>query len=85
MFPRSGGEKVYLEMAYKQPKYLSTAVYAIHAILFGFSAGGCIVSLTGPVMPKRVSGRLTAPYLGFCEQVGLALRDRTFHYRLHWL
>ena len=85
MFPRSGGEKVYLEMAYKQPKYLSTAVYAIHAILFGFSAGGCIVSLTGPVMPKRVSGRLTAPYLGFCEQVGLALRDRTFHYRLYWL
>ena len=44
MFPRSGGEKVYLEMAYKKPKYLATAVYAVNAILLGFTASGCIVS-----------------------------------------
>lgn len=42
MFPRSGGEKVYLEMAYKKPKYLATAVYAVNAILLGFTASGCI-------------------------------------------
>ncbi|KAH9937972.1 amino acid transporter [Amylocystis lapponica] len=43
MFPRSGGEKVYLEAAYKRPKYLATIVFAANAILLGFSASGCIV------------------------------------------
>ncbi|GBE88809.1 High-affinity methionine permease [Sparassis crispa] len=42
MFPRSGGEKVYLEAAYPRPKYLSTVVFAANAILLGFTASGCI-------------------------------------------
>lgn len=53
MFPRSGGEKVYLEMMYKNPRYLSTAVYAVYAILLGFTASGCIVSLIGPYLKTR--------------------------------
>ncbi|OSD05040.1 amino acid transporter [Trametes coccinea BRFM310] len=43
MFPRSGGEKVYLEAVYKKPKYLSTYVFAANAILVGLTASGCIV------------------------------------------
>ncbi len=43
MFPRSGGEKVYLEAVYKKPKGLATVVYAANAILLGFTASGCIV------------------------------------------
>ncbi|KAH9906117.1 amino acid transporter [Epithele typhae] len=43
MFPRSGGEKVYLEAAYKKPKYLVTVIFAANAILLGFTASGCIV------------------------------------------
>ena len=44
MYPRSGGEKVYLEAVYPRPKYLSTVMFAANAILLGFSASGCIVS-----------------------------------------
>ncbi|GAA6060144.1 hypothetical protein JCM10212_001441 [Sporobolomyces blumeae] len=43
MFPRSGGEKVYLEMVYKRPKLLITTVFAVNAIVLGFTASGCIV------------------------------------------
>ncbi|KAF7976675.1 hypothetical protein HWV62_6027 [Athelia sp. TMB] len=43
MFPRSGGEKVYLEAVYKKPKYLATVIFASNAILLGFTASGCIV------------------------------------------
>ncbi|KAG1850205.1 amino acid transporter [Suillus subalutaceus] len=43
MFPRSGGEKVYLEAIYRKPKYLATIVFAANAILLGFTASGCIV------------------------------------------
>ncbi|KAF8549793.1 amino acid transporter [Imleria badia] len=43
MYPRSGGEKVYLEAVYSKPKYLATVVFAANAILLSFSAGGCIV------------------------------------------
>ncbi|KAL6306436.1 amino acid transporter [Sparassis latifolia] len=42
MFPRSGGEKVYLEAAYPKPKYLATVIFAANAILLGFTASGCI-------------------------------------------
>lgn len=45
MYPRSGGEKVYLEAVYRKPKYLATVVFASNAILLGFTASGCIVSL----------------------------------------
>jgi L-type amino acid transporter 9 len=44
MIPRSGGEKVYLEAAYKKPKFLATVVFAMNAILLGFTMAGCIVS-----------------------------------------
>ena len=47
MYPRSGGEKVYLEAVYPRPKYLSTVVFAADAILLGFEANGCIVSANG--------------------------------------
>ncbi|TFK39203.1 amino acid transporter [Crucibulum laeve] len=43
MFPRSGGEKVYLEAVYKKPKFLATVIFAMNAILLGFTASGCIV------------------------------------------
>ncbi|KAG1847944.1 amino acid transporter [Suillus tomentosus] len=43
MFPRSGGEKVYLEAVYKKPKYLATIIFAANAILLGFTASNCIV------------------------------------------
>ncbi|RPD60343.1 high affinity methionine permease [Lentinus tigrinus ALCF2SS1-6] len=43
MFPRSGGEKVYLEAVYKKPKYLVTVIFAANAIILGFTAAGCIV------------------------------------------
>ena len=44
MYPRSGGEKVYLEAAYRKPKYLATVIFSANAILLGFSASNCIVS-----------------------------------------
>jgi len=43
MFPRSGGEKVYLEAVYKSPKMLATVIFSIQAVLLGFTASGCIV------------------------------------------
>lgn len=43
MFPRSGGEKVYLEEVYHKPRYLATAIFAINVLLLGFTASGCIV------------------------------------------
>ena len=50
MFPRSGGEKVYLEAVYRRPKYLATIVFAANAIILGFTAGGCIVSFRFPTV-----------------------------------
>ncbi|KAI0272970.1 amino acid permease-domain-containing protein [Russula aff. rugulosa BPL654] len=43
MFPRSGGEKVYLEAVYRRPKYLATVIFSASAIILGFSASNCIV------------------------------------------
>ncbi|KAI0685729.1 amino acid transporter [Cytidiella melzeri] len=43
MFPRSGGEKVYLEAVFTRPRYLATVIFAANAILLGFTASGCIV------------------------------------------
>ncbi|KAI6039605.1 amino acid permease-domain-containing protein [Pisolithus marmoratus] len=43
MFPKSGGEKVYLEAVYTRPRYLVTIIFAANAILLGFTASGCIV------------------------------------------
>jgi hypothetical protein len=45
MFPRSGGEKVYLEAAYRRPKHLATVVFAVNAVILNISSGNCIVSV----------------------------------------
>ena len=37
MFPRSGGEKVYLEASYPRPRFLATIFFSTNAILLGFS------------------------------------------------
>jgi amino acid transporter len=44
MFPRSGGEKVYLEAVYRRPRFLATVVFAVQAICLGF---------TGKQVPKH--------------------------------
>ncbi|ERS94882.1 high affinity methionine permease [Sporothrix schenckii 1099-18] len=49
MFPRSGGEKVYLEAVYRRPRFLATIVFAVQAIALGFTASGCIVFATNIV------------------------------------
>lgn len=43
LFPRSGGEKVYLEAVYKSPKLLATVIFSTQAVLLGFTASGCII------------------------------------------
>ncbi|KAG2067149.1 amino acid transporter [Suillus decipiens] len=58
MFPRSGGEKVYLEAVYRKPKYLATVVFAANAILLGFTASGCIVFASNIlVVANQTAGR----------------------------
>ncbi|KAJ5558928.1 hypothetical protein N7535_009199, partial [Penicillium sp. DV-2018c] len=43
MFPRSGGEKVYLEYTYPNPRFLASSLVAAQAVLLGFTASNCIV------------------------------------------
>ncbi|KAI0353859.1 amino acid transporter [Trametes cingulata] len=43
MFPRSGGEKVYLEAVYKKPRHLATVIFAANAIILSSTASNCIV------------------------------------------
>jgi hypothetical protein len=47
MIPRSGGEKVYLEAMYTRPKLLATTVFAVYAVVLGFTAQG-----TSPQHPQ---------------------------------
>jgi hypothetical protein len=49
MFPRSGGEKVYLEAVYRRPKQLVTVIFAVNAVMLNFSSGNCIVSVLSSV------------------------------------
>lgn len=42
MYPRSGGEKVYLEEAYRRPKAIATIMFATYTVTLGFTATGCI-------------------------------------------
>ena len=80
MFPRSGGEKVYLEAVYKRPKYLATVVFAVNAILLGFTASGCIVSAS-PQASNRLShahnyhSRFSLASMVSCLRVTLVLTD----------
>ncbi|KAG5978989.1 hypothetical protein E4U55_005688 [Claviceps digitariae] len=50
MIPRSGGEKVYLEAAYRRPKMLMTTVYAIQAVILGFTSSSCIIFASNVVV-----------------------------------
>ncbi|KIK21107.1 hypothetical protein PISMIDRAFT_29970 [Pisolithus microcarpus 441] len=61
MFPKSGGEKVYLEAVYTRPKYLVTIIFAANAILLGFTASGCIVFASKYVHPTCAPSPLLRP------------------------
>ena len=66
MFPRSGGEKVYLEAAYQRPRLLATIVFSTQAILLGF---------TGALFfPSH--NFLTAPF--YCEYSQSRSKKRPF-------
>ncbi|KAM0344116.1 hypothetical protein ACHAPU_007837 [Fusarium lateritium] len=43
MLPRSGGDKVYLEFAYRRPRLLASTLFALYAVLLGFTAANCVV------------------------------------------
>ncbi|TLD38307.1 high affinity methionine permease [Venturia nashicola] len=60
MFPRSGGEKVYLEAVYKSPKLLATMVFSCYAILLGFTASGCIVFASNIIV---AAGKTSTPWV----------------------
>ncbi|OIW23525.1 high affinity methionine permease [Coniochaeta ligniaria NRRL 30616] len=66
MYPRSGGEKVYLEAVYRRPRFLATVVFAVQAILLGFTASGCIVFASNIVV---ASGRNPGEW----EERGIAI------------
>ncbi|KAF7560390.1 hypothetical protein G7046_g3750 [Stylonectria norvegica] len=66
MIPRSGGEKVYLEAAYRRPQKLITIVFAVQAIALGFTAAGCIVFASNIVV---ASGRVATEW----EERGIAI------------
>jgi amino acid transporter len=51
MIPRSGGEKVYLEAAYRRPKLLITVVFAVQAIALGFT--GELLQLCRAIVPAK--------------------------------
>ena len=66
MIPRSGGEKVYLEAAYKRPELLATTFLAWQAIILGLTASGCIVFATYVI---KAAGRMATEW----EKRGVAL------------
>ena len=43
MLPRSGAAKVYLEYTYRWPRFLASTMFAVQAVLLGFTASNCIV------------------------------------------
>ncbi|KAI0278429.1 amino acid permease-domain-containing protein [Russula aff. rugulosa BPL654] len=54
MFPRSGGEKVYLEAVYRRPKHLVTVIFAVYVVTLNFSSPSCIVFAEKYVFDIRV-------------------------------
>lgn len=78
MFPRSGGEKVYLEAVYRKPKYLATIVFATNAIILGFTASGCIVFASNILVAAEQSA-------GRWNERGIALGVIFFVTLLHGL
>ncbi|THU97670.1 high-affinity methionine permease [Dendrothele bispora CBS 962.96] len=55
--PRSGGEKNYLEYAYRKPLYLITCVYAIYAALLGWPSGNSVY--TGEMLLNAAGTEVT--------------------------
>lgn len=43
MLPRSGGHKVYLEFTYGRPRFLTSTLVAVQAVLLTFSVGSCVI------------------------------------------
>ncbi|KAK4941534.1 hypothetical protein LTR10_018553 [Elasticomyces elasticus] len=41
--PRSGGERVYLERIFRQPRMLATCMFMAYVVLLGFSTPNCII------------------------------------------
>ncbi|KAG1860073.1 amino acid transporter [Suillus subluteus] len=78
MFPRSGGEKVYLEAVYRKPKYLATIVFSANAILLGFTASGCIVFASNTLVAANQP-------VGRWNERGIALGVMFFVTLLHGL
>ncbi|KAL6234574.1 amino acid permease-domain-containing protein [Aspergillus navahoensis] len=76
MIPRSGGEKVYLEAAYRRPKLLITVVFAVQAVALGFTASGCIVFASNMIV---ASGKLASEW----EERGIAIAVISFITLLH--
>ena len=68
MFPRSGGEKVYLEAVYTKPKYLVTVLFAFNAIILGFNASSCIVGPSLKVTAAVLTSNTTR--IGLRTKVG---------------
>ncbi|ESZ92832.1 hypothetical protein SBOR_6786 [Sclerotinia borealis F-4128] len=42
-FPRSGGERIYLERIFRKPRMLATCAFMSYVVLLGFSTPNCIV------------------------------------------
>ncbi|KAL9121400.1 MAG: hypothetical protein Q9187_002039 [Circinaria calcarea] len=65
MLPRSGGEKVYLEYTYRNPRFLASTIFATKAVLQVSTANSCIVFgeyfvLGLPIRPTGFARKLSA-------------------------
>ncbi|KAL2840933.1 amino acid/polyamine transporter I [Aspergillus pseudodeflectus] len=78
MIPRSGGEKIYLEAAYRRPRLLITVVFAVQAVALGFTASGCIVFASNMVL---ASGKSASEW----EKRGIAIAVISFITLVHIL
>ncbi|PPJ51774.1 hypothetical protein CBER1_09665 [Cercospora berteroae] len=76
MIPRSGGEKVYLEAAYRRPKLFATTVFAFQIVLLGFTASGCVVAVE---YIYKAADKLASEW----EKRGIAILIITFICSLH--
>ncbi|KAL4967038.1 amino acid permease-domain-containing protein [Aspergillus stella-maris] len=76
MIPRSGGEKVYLEAAFRRPHLLITVIFAVQAVALGCTASGCIVFASNMVL---ASGKEASEW----EERGIAIGVISFITLLH--
>ncbi|KAH8591201.1 amino acid/polyamine transporter I [Bisporella sp. PMI_857] len=71
LYPRSGGEKVYLEVAYPKPRLLATTLFTVQAALLSSAATGCIAfaenfALAVGFEPGDLTKRIIAITALFC-------------------